>query len=351
VVEEESVVRKRTPSLFEKKRPASALLKALSTLVFLTGCAPHYARAESEPYTPGIENTGKTDPLEAEVFFTRDGLRLGLRHWEAVNPRAIIIALHGMNDYSRAFAMPAPRWAERGITVYALDQRGFGRSPDAGRWAGADLMRQDLYDIVDVLRVRSPELPIFVLGESMGGAVVMSALQEGPRPNADGYILVAPAVWGWSALPLTHRAALWLAANIFPSWTVTGGGLEITPSDNIEMLRENGRDPLFVKATRTDSVYGLVDLMDEAYRAGGALTDASILFVYGGRDEIIPNEATEAVLQSVPDSVDVMRYPEGYHMILRDLAAASRWDDVATWLTNETQQRVAGASFGALAAP
>lgn len=307
-------------------------MKALIAFLVLAGCSPHYAQAGVEQYEPMIENTGKIDPLEAEVFVTRDGLRLGLRHWDADAPRAVIVALHGMNDYSRAFAMPAPRWAERGITIYAYDQRGFGRSPNAGRWAGAAAMRQDLYDIVEVLKERHPDLPVFVLGESMGGAVVMSSLELGPRPNADGYVLIAPAVWGWSALPFTHRAALWLSAHLAPGLTVTGGGLEITPSDNIEMLRENGRDPLFIKGTRTDSVYGLVGLMDEAYRAGAALTDAPTLIVYGGRDEIIPNEATDIVLEAVPETIEVKHYADGYHMILRDLDAAPRWDEVANWV-------------------
>jgi alpha-beta hydrolase superfamily lysophospholipase len=105
------------------------------------------------------------------------------------------------------------------------------------------------------------------------------------------------------------------------------------------MLLENGRDPLFLKDTRADSVYGLVDLMDEAFQAGPALNRAArdgapVLLVYGGRDEIIPNEATEEMLASVDDAVAVKRYDEGYHMILRDLEAAPRWDDVGNWISD-----------------
>jgi alpha-beta hydrolase superfamily lysophospholipase len=301
------------------------------------GCTPHFAQAAVRAEDPRIEATGRPDPLEAEVIVTSGGSELGLRHWDAANPRAIIVALHGMNDYSRAFAIPAPRWAELGISVYAYDQRGFGRSPNVGRWPGSEAMRRDLSDVIAALRARHSDLPLIVLGESMGGAVVMSALERGPTPIADAFILVSPAVWGWGALPFAHRAALWLTAHIAPGWTMTGRRLRIMPSDNIEMLRENGRDPLFLKDTRADSVYGLVDLMDEAYEAGPALSDAAqtgapILIVYGGRDEIIPNDATEEVLASVNEAIEVKYYAEGYHMILRDLEAAPRWDDVANWL-------------------
>ena len=321
---------------------------------FLCG-TPVLAHAAGAVEEPRIEATGKADPLEAEIIVTSDGLHLGLRHWEAETPRAIVVALHGMNDYSRAFAIPAPRWAELGFTTYAYDQRGFGRSPEAGRWQGSEAMRQDLRDVVTALRARHPDLPLFVLGESMGGAVVMSALDQGPEINADGFVLISPAVWGWGALPFTHRAALWLTAHITPGLTMTGSRLEITPSDNIEMLIENGRDPLFLKDTRADSVYGLVDLMDEAYEAGPALSGAAqmgalILIVYGGRDEIIPNEAIEDVLELVDDAVEIKHYPDGYHMILRDLEAAPRWDDVANWLMDNLDEDGVG-SVRAAAGP
>jgi acylglycerol lipase len=358
LVEEESVVQNRPLARSQMPRKACAGFRGLSAGVMLSAglvfsvFVPQFSPAAAPGEEPRIEATGKADPLEAEVIVTSDGLRLGLRHWDAAPPRAIIVALHGMNDYSRAFAIPAPRWAELGFTTYAYDQRGFGRSPDAGRWQGSALMRRDLRDVVIALRARHPNVPLYVLGESMGGAVVMSALDDGPEINADGYILVAPAVLGWGALPITHRAALWLVAHIAPGWTMTGSQIEIMPSDNIEMLIENGRDPLFLKDTRADSVYGLVDLMDEAYESGPALSGiaqsgAPVLFVYGSRDEIIPNYATEEVLAAVDDAVEIKHYPEGYHMILRDLEAAPRWDDVGNWILGHLGE---GRAVGARAA-
>jgi len=347
-VEEDAVVRERVSSVFIRRALIGTLMLVSVMVVTanITGCTPRLAEMGLESRAPVIERTASDDPLESEVFVTRDGLRLGLRHWDADVPRAIIVALHGMNDYSRAFDMPAPRWAELGITTYAYDQRGFGRSPHVGMWPGAEAMRQDVADFVEVARRRHPGLPVFVLGESMGGAVVMSALGRGPDPGADGYILIAPAVWGWSALPFTHRAALWLSAHTFPWMRVTGGNLDITPSDNLDMLIENGRDPLFLKGTRTDAIYGLVDLMEDAYESGPRVGEAPLLLVYGGRDQIIPNVATETVTSAFPANAGIKFYPGGYHMILRDLEAAPRWDDVAGWVNDLAGQARADAGVG-----
>ena len=70
-----------------------------------------------------------------------------------------------------------------------------------------------------------------------------------------------------------------------PGLTLTGRGLKIKPSDNIEMLRALARDPLVIKATRVDTIYGLVDLMDAALASAPRL-DAPMFVMYGaqGRD-------------------------------------------------------------------
>ena len=270
--------------------------------------------------------------IEGDRYMTRDGLALGLQHWDAEHPRAVIVALHGMSDYSNAFAMPAAWWAKHGITTYAYDQRGFGRSPNAGLWAGSDIMRRDFTDFVDVVRARHPGLPVFALGESMGGAVVMSAMASQAPPRVDGVILSAPAVWGWRTLPLSHRAALWFAAHSTPWWKLSGEGLHLMPSDNIPMLRALSKDPLYQHRARADAVYGLVTLMDEGYDAAGRMDSGTpLLFVYGDKDQIIPRAPTEETAAKFGNGAIVKRYPNGYHMLLRDLQAETVWKDVAEW--------------------
>jgi alpha-beta hydrolase superfamily lysophospholipase len=296
---------------------------SLVVALVLASCAPAVAPA-------GLEND--TPALATDAFLTRDGLRLPLRHWDAPNPRVIIVALHGMSDYSNAFDMPGTYWATQGITTLAYDQRGFGQSPNPGLWAGADRLRGDLDDFVDATRTRYPGKPVLILGESMGGAVVLTALASANPPAADGAILVAPAVWSRSDMPMSYRAALWIAAHLLPSMTVSGRGLKIWPSDNIEMLRKLARDPLFQHTTRSDAVYGLVNLMDEARHAPEHLASAPpILMLYGKQDQIIPKEPTEAVVKELGPRAEVHVYEKGYHMLLRDLDRQIVWDDVVAW--------------------
>jgi acylglycerol lipase len=290
-----------------------------------------------------------------DAIIARDGTRLPLRRWDAEGvkessrPRAVIVALHGMSDYSKAFDMPGKVWAKLGITTLAYDQRGFGRGDNPEIWVGAEIMRDDLNDAVAATRARYPGVPVFALGESMGGAVVLTALASSASPgadaqilNVDGVILVAPAVWSRGDMPLTYRAALYLAAHLVPgmilSNSAAGRVVTIIPSDNLPMLRALGRDPLFQKRTRTDTLFGLVNLMDEARTAPGSIKNAPpILFLYGANDQIIPSAPTQAVIAALGDkapkiSLDVKRYEHGWHMLLRDLEGESVDKDVADWI-------------------
>jgi alpha-beta hydrolase superfamily lysophospholipase len=277
--------------------------------------------------------------LADDAILARDGTKLPMRHWDAEGrPRAVIVALHGMSDYSNAFDMPSKVWAKMGITTIAYDQRGFGRSEKTGIWAGADTMRSDLVDAVAAARARYPGVPVFALGESMGGAVVLTALASAqPRFNPDGVILVAPAVWSRGDMPLTYRAALYLGAHLLPgmilSNTAAGRVVTIIPSDNVALLRELARDPLFQKKTRTDTLFGLVNLMDEARTAPLALKTAPpILLLYGANDQIIPAKPTQAVIAALGPKATVKRYEHGYHMLLRDLDGKSVDKDLADWV-------------------
>ena len=167
----------------------------------------------------------------------------------------------------------APR-LEHGSAVSAAIMADGARLPvmsfvpeNRGLWAGDTRMAEDLAAVVALLRARHPGLPVYLLGTSMGGAVAMRAMTLPQPPAVDGLILAAPAVWGWKAMNGLYATALRLAAHTVPARRLTGQGLAIRPSDNIEMLRALGRDPLVIKETRVDAVYGLVGLMDRAYEA------------------------------------------------------------------------------------
>lgn len=301
--------------------------------LFLAACAP--MRQQAQIPGPGYQGPRFT-PTQ---FISFDGTALGLSTWQAQTPepQGVIVALHGMNDYARAFETAAPYWAARGITTYAYDARGFGRSPQRGVWGHEALMIQDMRTALKVARAAHRGVPVIVVGESMGAATILAAAGEAEGIAADRIVLIAPAVWGWSNLPLSYRVSLWTTAHLpvsrkplDPPRAVTR---TIVASDNIEMLRRLGRDPNMIFATRLDAVYGLVRLMEKAYQAADKLPPHTLV-LYGARDQIIPRPALTATMARLPTNVRTVEYPEGYHMLTRDLQAERVWADVAAFIAD-----------------
>jgi alpha-beta hydrolase superfamily lysophospholipase len=320
-------------------RPAGLRgLWAAALVLLAAACTPLYV-----PAGPAVEEPR----LETGHWVTADGLELPLRSWLPEEPpHAVILALHGFNDYSAAFEAPGVWWADRGIATYAYDQRGFGAAPYRGRWAGSETLGDDLMSLAGLIRERHPGRPLYILGESMGGAVAMVAFAENPGFVVDGAILSAPAVWARSTMPGYQRVALEIAAHLVPWGYLTGEGVRIQASDNIEMLRALGRDPLIIKRTRVDAVYGLTDLMDQALASSGRIT-TPLLLLYGERDEVIPQDPTLQAWNGLPAEADgyqrLALYEDGWHMLLRDLGAEVVLDDVAAWIVDPKAPLPSGA--------
>jgi alpha-beta hydrolase superfamily lysophospholipase len=280
-----------------------------------------------------------------ETVVSVDGARLGLTLWKAASPKAVVVAVHGMNDYAGAFAYAGPYWRDRGVSVYAYDQRGFGRSPNFGRWAGGETMKQDLRAVIAAVSTANPNLPIYVVGHSMGAAVILAAMEDAPLINIDGAILAAPGIWGGGAMPILYRASLNLAASFAPAKTLTGERAERQASDNIEFLRAMFHDPLVIKETRIDAVLGAVRIMGEGWDATDE-TGGEILFLYGEKDEIIPVKKMKKAAARLCGSVAVNVYPESWHLIFADNARERVFEDVLAWIAAHKELRPQGLTGG-----
>lgn len=328
-----------------------ALLLSLS--LGLTGCAsPTVVAPGSVAIIPRMTDDAAWMP---------DGFRLPLQRWGPASKSSpatsdtglesglgvgstdaaaqlVVLGLHGFNDYSQAFAPLARQLASAGVLTYAVDQRGFGATRQAGLWHGTERLVADVRVLLELLRARHPEARLILIGESMGGAVAMQAAVASTLP-ADGLVLIAPAVWARSTMPVYQRVALDLAAHTLPGLRLTGEGVPIHPSDNHEMLRAMGTDPLVLDGARVDALWGISNLMDAALLAATDLhadrLGMPLLLLYGEHDQIIPPRALCRLLADLPATDPGRRlvlYRDGWHMLPRDLQGGRVGADILTWL-------------------
>lgn len=301
-------------------------------LIVLAACAPTVQHALPHNFAGAPRFN-----IEAERFISFDGAELGLTSWlppDGATPEAVIIGLHGMNDYANTFYLAGPWFASRGVALYAYDARGFGRSPNRGVWPGEQLLSEDLRTAVRVARVAHPDTPIVVVGDSMGAASAIATFGSDDAPEIDRLVLVAPAVWGWSTLPEHYALTLWIGAHTFPWRAVQPPSRvvrRITASDNQEALLQAGRAPHMIWTTRIDAVYGLVNLMETAAERSANL-DGHVLFLYGAHDQIIPRSSAIAAARRLPPSVRTAYYENGWHWLLRDLQREVVYEDILAFI-------------------
>ncbi|MDR2876974.1 MAG: lysophospholipase [Chromatiales bacterium] len=273
---------------------------------------------------------------------TADGYHLPMRRWYPEGegaPEAVVLGVHGFNDYSAAFEVLGRALTQEGIAVYAYDQRGFGATDEKKRgiWAGQETLVSDLNTVARLLRARYPDIPLYIIGESMGGAVTITTLTSANPPPVDGAVLMAPAIWGRKIMPWYQRASLAVVRFIAPRLLLTGNMARRTgvrASDDVEVLYALGRDPLVQKGARVDTLYGLSELMNDALARAGDLSVPTLL-LYGAKDEIIPPAAMCRLLSNVPQEHWPWRmvvYPQGFHMLTRYTGAATTQADIAAWL-------------------
>jgi acylglycerol lipase len=305
------------------------LLVSIAALM-LAGCAPLLAQQAGQPPA-----WFKGPYVAGDTFVSFDGAPLGLTTWMPHDePWAVIVGVHGMNDYANAFHFAGEYWAKQGIATYAYDQRGFGRSPNRGVWGGDDLMVEDLRTITSFVRKKHPDAVIAVMGESMGGAIAIQAFASDRPPEADRLILSAPAVWGWSSQPLPYKTMLWLAAHVTGSKVYTPPGWissRIQASDNSQELIAMGKDPLMIWGARSDTLYHLVSAMDAGHQGIDEI-ETPILYLYGAKDDIIPATPSFKAAAQLKATDRTAYYRRGYHLLLRDKQRQVVFDDVVAHL-------------------
>jgi acylglycerol lipase len=319
-------------SRFESRRLAALILVAA-----LTACA-------------GGPVGGPTPLGQAEI--ARGAVReagdetLVMHAWESRGPtRAVILGLHGFGDAGAlTFADAAEYWAERGISVYAVDQRGFGGNRSRKRWPGTDALVADAVAVAHGIRRCHPDRPLVVVGHSMGGGVALAAAAEGM--GADALVLAGPAIAGGDALNPIHRIGGWAIAAALPEKRWTGGGIvEIRVTDNPEALREVARDPRHFGDPSSRELYGLVLLMDRAAAAARHVRVPTMTLM-GVHDEVLRPARVRRIHDRIPGAAGFIHYPDGWHWLLRDLQAERVWRDIADFVLSVSMQAPADREAG-----
>jgi alpha-beta hydrolase superfamily lysophospholipase len=302
------------------------ILAAISALVMLANCSPLTVPAGERVRAPAFEG---------DRYVAADGAVLPLSVWTSAGPaKAVILGIHGFGDYRTAFEEPAAIWANKGITTYAYDQRGFGAAPNRGYWAGTESLVEDIRVAVRLVRQRHPGVPIYLAGESMGGALALAA-SDGDL-EVDGLILMATALRSRDTLGPLTRGGLEFFAFVLPWFPLGPTSIDFQPTDSPKTMEKLRNDKMILRNPRVDMGYGLVEAMDAAKEAAPRIAKP-YLMLHGMGDKLVPQASVKSAIEVMPRRPDshLAYYKDGYHMILRDKRGAVPTEDIAAWILGD----------------
>ncbi len=238
----------------------------------------------------------------------------------------MLLLLHGACDYSGAFDEIAPKLAKRGFTCLAYDQRGFGATASRGSWAGTGRMVDDVSDAIAFLRTRAGKtLPLYIMGESMGGAMAVHAAAAFPTRGIDGLVLLAPGALASTLWKLVYR---WCARLIHllarDSEIVFDrvSGNELSPSSAIRLMSV----PLVMRGIKPEMFMGLLALGSDAVRKAREV-EIPVLTLIAGRDDLLrkacirhlhDNLAGDKTWRLVEDAPHLLLHWQGGDGVLRE---------------------------------
>jgi alpha-beta hydrolase superfamily lysophospholipase len=282
--------------------------------------------------------TGRIVKHETGVLNATGGLALHYQSWHPDGPsRATIAIVHGYGEHGGRYGTYIDHLVPRGYTVYAFDLRGHGRSPGPrGHITSWDDFRSDVRSFLCFVRKREPDRPLFLLGHSMGGLIVLDFALHHPEGLA-GIIASAPALDETAISP-----ALMLLARVLS---------RLYPSFSIES-RLNGaalsRDPEALAAYRSDPLIharGSARLAVEMSRTMAWTREHArdwrlpLLILHGTDDRIVPFDASRAFFDRVPvDDKEFVAYAGGYHEPHHDIDAVRVMMDVERWLDRHAER-------------
>ncbi|QHI95273.1 alpha/beta fold hydrolase [Aristophania vespae] len=255
--------------------------------------------------------------------------------------RIYILALHGFNDSRDGWEFLAPALTQKNIALIAPDIRGFGGTQPSIRWSSAKRLTQDVREETEWLHNHYPTIPLYLMGESMGGALALLSAQH--NPYLSGTILLAPAIMELNPI-LDMALTLW--DGITPDLLMTESDVpgHHIATDNYPALRRLYFDPLTRHDTTIHALYGLTKLMAKA-TSQTSKAPMPLLVIFGSRDQFVPRHAYVTLLQNLPKNARIDELDYSYHLLSRDKNGVSQ--DIISWLFTPQKFLPSGGDFAA----
>ncbi len=255
---------------------------------------------------------------ETHYFLSQDGLRIYYRHWDCEQASKICCIVHGLGEHSNRYEHIARELNREGVTVFAMDLRGHGLSQGKkGHVKNYDLFMSDIEELLKTARSTYTELPMYLMGHSMGGNLVANYVLNMSTNELVGFILSSP----WFKLAFAPPAwKLKLGSffnSVYPALTQPSG-LDISKiSRDKNVVQAYIDDPLIHDRISAGLHTAITEAGTHALTNAHAVKLRGLAF-HGTSDQVIDwNASSEFASQS--DQITFHPLDQMYHEPLNDI--------------------------------
>ncbi len=266
------------------------------------------------------------------------GIRLRFLSWIVPGARAAFQVVHGLGDHAARYDEFAVRAAERGLSTWALDLRGHGRS------AGPPGYVEDFATLVaDVLAFRAfvrarlaEDAPLFLFGHSLGGLLALRTLQINAHAFA-GAAVSSPWLSEPKPPPDWKELLARVLLHVAPGFRFPNGIAAADLSHDPAVVRAYDADPL-VQRFITPALYHAARSAQEAVRAEPEAIQSPVLFLLAGADRVVSTPASETFALRVGEAATVETFPGLFHEVWNEAGSGPVYRSLFGWV----EERIAG---------
>ncbi len=262
-------------------------------------------------------------------------------------PIACLLCIHGLGLQSNSYEFFGTEASRRGLAVYAIDVRGFGSWMKAGGKTTVNFNEclADIKQALESIRAAHPGMPVYVLGESMGGAIALRAASMYPD-LVDGLISSVPAGERFNQGKTSMKVFLNLLAGFDVS--NVGGDVVNQATKNARLKAQWQGDPLARLNLTPQELIQFQNFMNNNHEAAKKVADMPVLFVQGNGDQLVKPEGTWELFNSVAAKDKSFFSVPGEHLIFEEAQTQDsgprdqNFRVISSWLSTKVGHRNRG---------
>lgn len=264
--------------------------------------------------------------MEGKMISSFDGTQLYLNKEVGADARAVCVIVHGLCEHQGRYDYLTAKFHEAGIGTYRFDHRGHGRSEGEDTYySDYNELISDVNVIVDMAVSENPQLPVFLLGHSMGGFAVSLYGAKYPSKRLRGIVTSG-------ALTADNQGL------------ITGVPKELDPHQKLpnelgagvcsvaEVVEWYGKDPYNRKTFTAGLCYAICDGLKwyEKAREGFAYP---VLMLHGEKDGLVAAQDTFDLFRAVASEDRQMKIYGGlFHEIFNEYCRDEVIADTVAWI-------------------